>query len=1374
MSDTSYGFGVINKMSIISGSISSDNESVRNEISSSDNESVRNDVSYLYARDPSILAYGQRPLPPVASKKNLYSLLEEKEDDKEEPSQSRDTISTVLTTTVDPSTSQTIKVFLRMKPLPKKMKLTQEQIDAYQILNSTTLMTSMQSLDNNTSCLKKVKASEMVCRKFIFTQTFDAMTSQLELFENAVKPQMIDFLSGKNSIVMTYGTTNSGKTYTLQGTPESPGIIPRGIEFLFSHINPRGTPCFKPVNLCDIVYLNSQERAQEIDAKMKLLALNPGDKNMYISTYNQMQQRLVQESPMRPNRNFDAQYSVWISFAEIYNETIYDLLWNDCHKRRPALKLATDACGRTFIRGLKSVCVSSGADAYQVLMAGQYNLKVAATALNSRSSRSHCIFTIKLLKYRKELDPNSVDVSMFAFCDLAGSERLKKTLNVGERLKEAQNINTSLLVLGRCLKTIYESQNSKQKNESIGPFRESKLTRLFQRALSGKEQIALIVNVNPVPNLYIETQNVLNFSAIAKKIVVQRTNIVKRRHSQSRFSRLVTQSIKTDMDWENTELDDETEPPETEVESDIDENDEEAYEELLTENEILKKENKELKQSILTKEMQTRQELTDVYTEIMKKLEADWKNRLSDMEEQQEDLRELAVEQIELYYKEKLKKLNSRKRSRSSMMEDDEDDDKYIEDLEAENTKLTAKVETLKKTIRDLKQVKDVTETEKTKMAFELAVAKEEAKCAGDKLKMAQESICSEDAPTEYINKLLEESALKDERIKKMKIFLNEAKEEYIEISSHAHKMEVRVKQLEDDLTESTEQIRDLEEQLIQANAYSSKQSKAIEDMEEELEQQVKKVALAEEKARKSHQELLAVSSSDDKVDDESKDQSNSAEKALLEELRLKLELVEKENSQLQQKLDAKCDEIESLKSNLDVTKSQLDKVTEKVSNLSIDESKQKKCFTVDQKWQTDESSIEEKFELVDVSLQTIGTETSIVKTDEKCLQTSVYLNDTEAYAELEKQFDEMKLELDTCKAEKLQVQSSFEEELKDLNSKVSQLKAQMDEKNEKILEMQAELCLVLQNSKKESDNFKELMLAQEAKCKELSVKLEELQKKEADKDVEINTLQKEMKNLIRSNEETVFKMEGEMKSALLQYTNAQEELKSEGERRKKVRKDYEDVIHVLEKRIDELEETSLNKQAETEKLEKVVEELKKALSESDRQLEVFEKNQIKTLSQYDDVIASRNEELSQLKAENKKFQDLLQLVKENTENVDVLKSTRKPRRKPVKSTADENTSEDDHTESIRSCKSTKKKPLFTPKAEKPLLTPKVENISTVDLCSSESKRNDDAQDFAAPARVTRRRKLFMPQDDSFIDLEGEQCDPSSPPSARSLRNRKK
>lgn len=145
-------------------------------------------------------------------------------------------------------------------------------------------------------------------------------------------------------------------------------------------------------------------------------------------------------------------------------------------------------------------------------------------------------------------------MNRFSFCDLAGSERLKKTLNIGDRLKEAQNINTSLLVLGKCLKSIYEGQLSKLKSEPIiGPFRESKLTRLFQRALSGREQIALIVNVNPLPNLYIETQNVLNFAAIAKKIIIE-PKIKEQRKANSRFSKIVQKSIQSVTNWDDTVL----------------------------------------------------------------------------------------------------------------------------------------------------------------------------------------------------------------------------------------------------------------------------------------------------------------------------------------------------------------------------------------------------------------------------------------------------------------------------------------------------------------------------------------------------------------------------------------------------------------------------------------------------------------------------------------------------------------------------------------------------------------------------------------------------------------------------------------------------
>lgn len=209
------------------------------------------------------------------------------------------------------------------------------------------------------------------------------------------------------------GTTNSGKSYTLQGTTTSPGLIPRALEFVFNNITTRPSPSYKPLHYCDVVNLDALERAQELEAKTKLLTFSL-DKHQYMNAYKQMQ-KLLQEESVRPSQCHDAHYSVWISFAEIYNEVVYDLLSSECQKKRMPLKLGTDSNGRAFIKGLKTIYVNSAAEAYQILMAGQYNLKIAATALNAKSSRSHCIFTITLLKYYVESLSDTVEVSTYVY-----------------------------------------------------------------------------------------------------------------------------------------------------------------------------------------------------------------------------------------------------------------------------------------------------------------------------------------------------------------------------------------------------------------------------------------------------------------------------------------------------------------------------------------------------------------------------------------------------------------------------------------------------------------------------------------------------------------------------------------------------------------------------------------------------------------------------------------------------------------------------------------------------------------------------------------------------------------------------------------------
>ena len=166
-------------------------DSTLDTIRASSDGTIQGEVSYLYGRDPSILAYGQQRFISKESQKNLYSLYEEEESN-------NGTVS-------DSLSAQTIKVYLRMKPFPRKMNLSKDQEEAYTIMNSTTLYTKMPNLEHNTSCLKRPKSSDSICKKFTFTQTFGPETTQYELFEQAVRPQMIEFLSGQNATVMTYG-----------------------------------------------------------------------------------------------------------------------------------------------------------------------------------------------------------------------------------------------------------------------------------------------------------------------------------------------------------------------------------------------------------------------------------------------------------------------------------------------------------------------------------------------------------------------------------------------------------------------------------------------------------------------------------------------------------------------------------------------------------------------------------------------------------------------------------------------------------------------------------------------------------------------------------------------------------------------------------------------------------------------------------------------------------------------------------------------------------------------------------------------------------------------------------------------------------------
>jgi kinesin family protein 20 len=160
-------------------------------------------------------------------------------------------------------------------------------------------------------------------------------------------------------------------------------------------------------------------------------------------------------------------YSIWVSFIEVYNEKIYDLLDSNSKqiKNSKRKQLALKYEGRTgnkYIQNDIKVRVHSIQEAMHIMEVGQKNRQVFSTLMNQSSSRSHSIFTIHVIKCPVTEEGNIIEdcarYIKMSIVDLAGSERYKNTNSSGDRLKEAGNINKSLMVLGQCMETLRSNQ----------------------------------------------------------------------------------------------------------------------------------------------------------------------------------------------------------------------------------------------------------------------------------------------------------------------------------------------------------------------------------------------------------------------------------------------------------------------------------------------------------------------------------------------------------------------------------------------------------------------------------------------------------------------------------------------------------------------------------------------------------------------------------------------------------------------------------------------------------------------------------------------------------------------------------------------------
>ncbi|PNJ72033.1 kinesin-like protein KIF20B isoform X3 [Pongo abelii] len=566
-----------------------------------------------------------------------------------------------------------LQVCLRIRPFTQSEKEHESEGCVHILDSQTVVLKEPQCILGRLS----EKSSGQMAQKFSFSKVFGPATTQKEFFQGCIMQPVKDLLKGQSRLIFTYGLTNSGKTYTFQGTEENIGILPRTLNVLFDSLQERlyTKMNLKPHRSREYLRLSSEQEKEEIASKSALLRQikevtvhNDSDDTLHGSLTNSLNISEFEESMKdceQANLNManNIKFSVWVSFFEIYNEYIYDLFVPVSSKfqKRKMLRLSQDIKGYSFIKDLQWIQVSDSKEAYRLLKLGIKHQSVAFTKLNNASSRSHSIFTIKILQIEDSEMSRVIRVSELSLCDLAGSERTMKTQNEGERLRETGNINTSLLTLGKCINVLKNSEKSKFQQRV--PFRESKLTHYFQSFFNGKGKICMIVNISQCYLAYDETLNVLKFSAIAQKVCVPDTlnsseeklfGPVKSSQDvslDSNSNSKILNAKRATISWENSledlmededlveELEnaEETQNVETKlIDEDLDKTLEEnkafiSHEEkrkLLDLIEDLKKKLINEKKEKLTLEFKIREEVTQEFTQYWAQREADFKETL--------------------------------------------------------------------------------------------------------------------------------------------------------------------------------------------------------------------------------------------------------------------------------------------------------------------------------------------------------------------------------------------------------------------------------------------------------------------------------------------------------------------------------------------------------------------------------------------------------------------------------------------------------------------------------------------------------------------------------------------------------------------------
>lgn len=354
-----------------------------------------------------------------------------------------------------PTGGGNIKVVVRVRPFNTREKDRNAQCIVHMKDAQTVLTPPTDAAHRNKAIAEGSKTFKYDKSYWSFNRDDPHYAGQENVFADLGVPLLDNAFQGYNNCIFAYGQTGSGKSYSMMGYGEEIGVIPRICKNIFEKI----------------------ENIQSADRNIK--------------------------------------YTVEVSYLEIYNERVRDLL-NPASKGN--LRVREHPSTGPYVEDLAKLAVQSFPEIENLMDEGNKARTVAATNMNETSSRSHAVFTLTLTQKRHDVETNmdSEKVAKISLVDLAGSERATSTGATGARLKEGAEINRSLSTLGRVIAALADLSSGK-KSVKV-PYRDSVLTWLLKDSLGGNSMTAMIAAISPADINFEETLSTLRYADSAKRI----------------------------------------------------------------------------------------------------------------------------------------------------------------------------------------------------------------------------------------------------------------------------------------------------------------------------------------------------------------------------------------------------------------------------------------------------------------------------------------------------------------------------------------------------------------------------------------------------------------------------------------------------------------------------------------------------------------------------------------------------------------------------------------------------------------------------------------------------------------------------------------